>query len=108
MLRKGVKLRGQELSEEGNIPTFQFQELLNDDQELYKWLVTLETETGVAKVENAPKEANQLPVLGERVGYLMRNCYGLVSLLMLTPFVSQSVVDPFPIRTYARFFLLLK
>ena len=78
MLKKGIKLWGQELSEEGNLPTFQFQKLLNDDQELYKWLVTLEIETGIAKIENAPKEGNQLPVLGERVGYLMRICYGLV------------------------------
>ncbi|CAB4003883.1 Hypothetical predicted protein [Paramuricea clavata] len=89
VLKKGIKLWGQELSEEGNLPTFQFQKLLNDDQELYKWLVTLEIETGIAKIENAPKEGNQLPVLGERVGYLMRICYRLVSLLMLTPLVSQ-------------------
>ena len=102
MLKKGIKLWGQELSEEGNLPTFQFQKLLNDDQELYKWLVTLEIETGIAKIENAPKEGNQLPVLGERVGYLMRICYGLVSLLMLTPLVSQSVVAQS--EPYARFF----
>jgi hypothetical protein len=71
------------MSEEGNMPTFQFKKLLNDEQELYKWLVTMITQTGIARVENAPKEKGQLQILGERVGYLMETTYGLVSMLML-------------------------
>jgi hypothetical protein len=82
-LRKGIKLWGPEMSEGGNMPTFQFKKLLNDDQELYKWLVTMITQTGIARVENAPKEKGQLQILGERVGYLMETTYGLVSLQML-------------------------
>jgi hypothetical protein len=34
-----------------------------------KWLVTLATQTGLAKVENAPKEPGKVIKLGERVGY---------------------------------------
>ena len=78
VLRKGIKLWGPEMSKEGSMPTFQFEELLNDEEELYKWLVTLVAETGIAKVENAQKEKGQLRILGERVGYLMQTSYGLV------------------------------
>ena len=67
------------MSEEGNLPTFEFEKLLNDDQELYTWLVTLATQTGLAKVENAPKEPGQVIKLGERVGYLAQTSSGLVS-----------------------------
>jgi hypothetical protein len=74
-----VKLWGEEMSEEGNLPTFEFEKLLKDDQELYKWLVALATQTGLAKVENAPKESGQVMKLGERVGYLAQTSWGLVS-----------------------------
>ena len=82
MLRKGIRLWGPEMSEEENMPKFQFEKLLNDEQELYKWLVTLVTQTGIAKVENARKEKGQLQILGERVGYLMQTSYGLVYYLV--------------------------
>ena len=69
------------MSEEGKLPTFQFEELLNDDQKLYDWMVTIATGTGLAKVENAPKEEGQVIKLGERVGYLTQTCCGLVYLV---------------------------
>lgn len=78
VLRKDIKLWGSEMSEEKNIPTFQFDKVLNDEQELYSWLVTLATQTGIAKLQNAPKERDQLQILGERVGYLVQTSYGSV------------------------------
>ena len=68
------------MSEEGKLPTFQFEDLLNDDQKLYEWMVAIATGTGLAKVENVPKEAGQVIKLGERVGYLTQTCCGLVYL----------------------------
>jgi isopenicillin N synthase-like dioxygenase len=68
------------MSKEQNMPTFEFEKLLNDEQEVYKWLRTLISETGITKIENTPKEKGQLLKLSERVGYLMQLSYGLVSL----------------------------
>ena len=67
------------MTDEQKVPTFQFEKLLNDEEEVYKWLVTLATKTGLAKVENTPKELGQVIKLGERVGYVVQTCYGLVS-----------------------------
>ena len=78
VLRKDIKLWGSEMSEEENIPTFQFNKILNDERELYNWLVTLATQTGIARLQDTPKERGQLQVLGERVGYLAQTSYGLV------------------------------
>ncbi len=78
-MKKDVELWGQEMSEEGNLPTFQFEKLLNDEQELYEWLLTVATQTGVAKIENAPKDLGELFKLGERVGYIAPTIYGFVS-----------------------------
>ena len=64
--------------EEGNLPTFQFEKLLSDEQELYKWLVTVATQTGLARIQNAPKEPGQVIKLGKRVGYLVHTIYGFV------------------------------
>ena len=66
---------------DGQLPNFQFDTLLNDDQELYKWLVTMTTRTGLAKVENAPQREGEVLRLGERVGYLTNTIYGLVFLI---------------------------
>ena len=84
------------MSEEGNLPTFEFEKLLNDDQELYKWLVTLATQTGLAKVENAPKEPGQVIKLGERVGYLAQTSSGLVFTTMqgLVCLLGNAPADP--------------
>ena len=43
------------------------------------WLVTQATKTGLAKVENAPKELGQVIKLGERVSHVVQTCYGLAS-----------------------------
>ena len=51
---------------------------MNDDDELYQWLVTLATQTGLAKVENAPKEPGKVIKLVERVGYFSQTSFGLV------------------------------
>ncbi len=77
-MKKDIKLWGQEMSEEGMLPTFQFEKLLNDEREVYEWLVTVATQTGVAKIENAPKELGEIFKLAEQVGYLAQTSCGLV------------------------------
>ena len=62
--------------ENGTLPIFDFHELLEDDKLLYKWLVTLAFETGIAKLENIPSERQQLSRLGDRAGYLVSTNYG--------------------------------
>ena len=76
VLRKGTKIWGSEFSEEGKLPTFDFEKLLKDDRELYNWLVTLASGTGIAKLKNVSPKSNQLMVLGDRVGYLLETNYG--------------------------------
>ena len=78
VMKKDIQLWGDEMTNQGNLPTFQFDKLLDDEEEMYKWLVTLATQTGLAKVENAPKEPGQVIKLGERVGWLTQTSYGLV------------------------------
>ena len=78
-MKKGIQLWGHEMTDEEKVPTFQFEHLLNEEEEVYKWLVTLATKTGLAKVENTPKELGQVIKLGERVGYLAQTSCGLVS-----------------------------
>jgi hypothetical protein len=56
---------------------------LNDGEELYKWLVKLATQTGLAKVENAAKEPGKVIKLGGRVGYFAQTSFGLVFTAML-------------------------
>lgn len=60
----------------GILPVFDFSELLEDDKVLYKWLVALAFETGIAKLENIPQERQQLSRLGDRAGYLLSTNYG--------------------------------
>ncbi len=62
--------------ENGTLPVFDFHELLEDDKVLYKWLVSLAFETGIAKLENIPLERQQLSKLGDRAGYLLSTNYG--------------------------------
>ena len=76
VLREGTKIWGSEFSEEGKLPTFDFEKLLKDDLELYNWLVVLATGTGIAKLRNVPKEPNQLQLVGDRLGYLVKTVYG--------------------------------
>ena len=66
------------MSDEGKLPTFQFDKLLKDDEELYKWLVEIATHTGMTKVANVPGGPGHTGTLGDRVGYLMTTTYGLV------------------------------
>ena len=76
VLRKGIKLWGSEMSEEEKLPTFQFDSLLNDEEQLYKWLVELVTKTGIARIQNAPQKTGALTLLGNKVGYLVSTTYG--------------------------------
>ena len=77
ILQERIQLWGSEDSfENGTLPVFDFHGLLEDDKLLYKWLVTLATETGITKLENIPLERQQLSKLGERVGYLLSTNYG--------------------------------
>ena len=78
-MKRDIQLWGHEMTDEEKVPTFQFEKLLNDEEEVYKWLVILATKTGLAKVENTPKELGQVIKLGERVGYLAQTSFGLVS-----------------------------
>ena len=52
---------------------------MNDDKELYKWLVSMTSGKGIAKIENAPKDNGLLWTFGKRVGYLAEHGYGLVN-----------------------------
>ncbi|XP_071809590.1 gamma-butyrobetaine dioxygenase-like [Asterias amurensis] len=58
-----------------NIPTFAFKKLLQDDQELYKWLNVLTTK-GIAIVQDAPQEKGACQQLAEKVAYLKTTIYG--------------------------------
>ncbi|XP_028410830.1 gamma-butyrobetaine dioxygenase-like [Dendronephthya gigantea] len=79
VIRKGIELWGPDMSQERKLPTFQFDKLLKDDKELFKWLVEIATRTGITKIENAPSGSGHLGTLGHRVGYLMTTSYGLIS-----------------------------
>ncbi|XP_028410876.1 gamma-butyrobetaine dioxygenase-like [Dendronephthya gigantea] len=79
LIKKGIQLWGEEMSEKSNLPVFQFDELMADDEVLYKWMVAIATQTGIAKIENAPKEAGHIRKMGERVGYLVQSTFGVVS-----------------------------
>lgn len=77
MLAEKIQLWGENASfEDGSLQTFDFNQLLEDDKVLYKWLVNLACEAGIAKLENIPCERQQLRRLGERVGYLLSTQYG--------------------------------
>ena len=77
ILPERVQLWGDQASfENGTLPVFDFHELLEDDKLLYKWLVTLTCETGIAKLKNIPLEREQLIRLGDRAGYLVSTNYG--------------------------------
>ena len=67
VMNKDIQLWGDGMTNQSDLPTFQFDKLLDDEEEMYKWLVTLTTQK-LAKVENAPKEPGQVIKLGERVG----------------------------------------
>ncbi|XP_071809227.1 gamma-butyrobetaine dioxygenase-like [Asterias amurensis] len=58
-----------------NIPTFVFKKLLQDDEELYKWLNVLTTK-GLAIVKDAPLETGAGQQLAEKVAYLKTTIYG--------------------------------
>ncbi|XP_038076683.1 gamma-butyrobetaine dioxygenase-like [Patiria miniata] len=59
----------------GNIPTFDFQKLLEDDVELYNWLDVLNTK-GLAFVKGAPTEKGAGGQIAERIAYLRRTLFG--------------------------------
>ncbi len=64
---------GRELN--GNIPTFEFKKLLQEDEELYKWLNALST-LGLAIVINAPTERGAIRKLAQHVAFLKRTVFG--------------------------------
>ena len=59
----------------GNIPTFGFKKIVQEDEELYNWLSILNTK-GLAIVNNAPAEKGAVRQLAERVAYLKTTNYG--------------------------------
>ncbi|XP_071809548.1 gamma-butyrobetaine dioxygenase-like [Asterias amurensis] len=59
----------------GNIPTFKFEELMNEDEELYNWLNVLNTK-GLAVVSGAPTETGVVQSLAERVAFVKTTTYG--------------------------------
>ena len=59
----------------GNIPTFKFEELMNEDEELYNWLNVLNTK-GLAVVSGAPTETGVVQSLAERVAFVKTTIYG--------------------------------
>ena len=59
----------------GNIPTFEFGKLLQDDTELYNWLDALNTK-GLAIVKDAPTKQGAVRRLTERVAFLKKTMFG--------------------------------
>ncbi|XP_038076167.1 gamma-butyrobetaine dioxygenase-like [Patiria miniata] len=59
----------------GNIPTFDFQKLLEDGAELYNWLDVLNTK-GLGLVKGAPTKKGTLRQLAERVAYFKKTLWG--------------------------------
>lgn len=62
-----------------NIPQASFQELLQDDTVLLSWLQQLEV-MGFVLVSGAPSEPGQVYKLAERVGFIKKTHYGLVTI----------------------------
>ncbi|XP_022082697.1 gamma-butyrobetaine dioxygenase-like [Acanthaster planci] len=69
-----LEMWGAELN--GNIPTFDFQKVLQDDRELYNWLSVLNTK-GLALVKGAPTERGAVGQLAGRVAYLKPTANGV-------------------------------
>ncbi|XP_071963138.1 gamma-butyrobetaine dioxygenase-like isoform X1 [Antedon mediterranea] len=67
------ELWGSEL--QGQIPTFQFSDILTKDKDLFAWLTALHTK-GFAVIENAEREVGQIHKVADRVAYLKRTYYG--------------------------------
>lgn len=61
-----------------NIPTFQFDDILQSHQTMYDWLQALMTH-GLALIKSAPQEPNTIDRLGKRVFFLKQTHYGKVS-----------------------------
>ncbi|XP_048448878.1 gamma-butyrobetaine dioxygenase-like [Rhincodon typus] len=57
------------------IPTANFEEVLDNDEVAYQWLKTLRR-IGVMRLKHAPTEKGQVAKLGERIGYLRLTFYG--------------------------------
>lgn len=58
-----------------NIPTVDFDDILNNDMTLYKWLQDLAT-VGLTLIKNVPSEVGQVERISERVAYLRVTNYG--------------------------------
>ncbi|XP_006820164.1 gamma-butyrobetaine dioxygenase-like [Saccoglossus kowalevskii] len=58
------------------IPTYNFESVMNDDAELYKWLNSLNT-TGLALIKNVPRKVGQNERIANRVSYLRPTNYGV-------------------------------
>ncbi|GCB67756.1 hypothetical protein scyTo_0005198, partial [Scyliorhinus torazame] len=58
------------------IPTVNFEEVLDNDEVAYQWLRNLR-QTGIVRLKHAPAEKGQVAKLGKRIGYLRLTFYGL-------------------------------
>ena len=75
IIHDGVKLWDKK-EMQGNIPQLgTFDQLMTDDETLYKWMDTLHT-YGIALFTDVPTELGQLHRLGARVGHLRPTMYG--------------------------------
>ncbi|XP_033125945.1 gamma-butyrobetaine dioxygenase-like [Anneissia japonica] len=67
------ELWGSEL--QGAIPTFQFSDVMTNDDALLGWLTVLHTK-GVAILQNADTAPTEVKKIGDRVAYLRKTYYG--------------------------------
>ncbi|XP_053276686.1 LOW QUALITY PROTEIN: gamma-butyrobetaine dioxygenase [Pleuronectes platessa] len=58
-----------------NIPTGDYEEVLQDDQAALAWLLALRRD-GIVRLKGAPRERGQVARLAERIGYLRLTFYG--------------------------------
>ncbi|XP_078405676.1 gamma-butyrobetaine dioxygenase [Cetorhinus maximus] len=58
------------------IPTVNFEEVLDNDEVAYQWLRSLR-KIGFVRLKHAPTEKGQVAKLGKRIGYLRMTFYGL-------------------------------
>ncbi|XP_002736971.1 gamma-butyrobetaine dioxygenase-like [Saccoglossus kowalevskii] len=58
------------------IPTYDFEGILNNEAELYKWLDSLNA-SGLALIKNVPQETGQIKRVAKRVSFLKPTNYGV-------------------------------
>ena len=74
--REGVQFWNAEIMQD-KIPRYDFQKLMTDDWELFKWLDSLHG-AGIALITGTPPQSNETEKLSRRVGYSKTTHYGYV------------------------------